>query len=211
MNGEEDDPLRVTVTRPTGWKAREQQLPHIRERYEAGNPLALFDGIVTCERAELPLPGWLVKGLKSHLVESMTGHRKWERGRPNTPLGRQITTLKLHLRKGTLLSVRAWQKDRIQMWPMLPRKGAQMFFQGDFDAYGDTLGDAFMISSMILNGTFAEGSEESMKKAHRAPWPDFYINAALGETRVAFGLMDSDEGRPLDIPKHILAKMRSSK
>ena len=97
------------------------------------------------------------------------------------------------------------------MWSMLPRKGAQMFFQGDFDAYGDALDDAFMISSMILNGTFAKGSEESMRKAHHAPWPDVYINAALGETLVAFGLLDNDEGLPLDTPKHILAKMRSSK
>ena len=95
------------------------------------------------------------------------------------------------------------------MWPMLSRKGAQMFFQGDFDAYGDTLDDALKISSMILTGTFAKGSEETMRKAHLAPWPNVNINAALGETRVAFGLMDSDEGRPLDIPKHILAKMRS--
>ena len=101
--------------------------------------------------------------------------------------------------------------DRIQMWPMLPRKGAQLFFQGDLDAYGNTLGDAFAISSMILCGTFAEGSEESMRKAYQAPWGDVYINCTFSETRVAFSLMDGDDDLPLTIPEHIAAKMRSSK
>ncbi len=183
MSGEEDESLRVTVIRPVGWAAWEKQLPHIRKRYKAGNPLALFDGIVACERAGLPLPPWLISGLKAHLVESMTGHRKGERGRPNTPLGRQMVTLKLHARQSTVFAVQKWQNDRIQMWPMLPRKGAELFFQGDLDAYGNTLGDAFAISSMILCGTFAEGSEESMRKAYQANGKSSVTDSFLTGTR----------------------------
>lgn len=109
MSGEEDDSLRVTVTRPVGWAAWEQQLPHIQKRYEAGNPLALFDGIVACGRAEIPLPPWLISGLKTHLVESMTGRNKGARGRSNTPLGRQREKLKLHVRQSTVFAVQKWQ------------------------------------------------------------------------------------------------------
>lgn len=187
----------VEVTRPAGWAAKEQQLEFARQRFEAGNPLALYDGLTLCRDGELPLPKWLSDGLAAFMQDAMQGKMKGERGRGNSFLGEVRKARISETRAHMVWAIRQVQKDRSK-WLGLPHPLIHLFLAGQVLDFGRTEEDAFRIASEALRGTFAQGADSTMCKAYRTmnaeddPYPTFL---AFFETEYAFGLrMDGEAG-----------------
>lgn len=162
----------VTVERPVTSGAWERQLPHIKRRLEAGNPLALYDGLVACRNGELPLPLWLMEAtmelVKSALSGGAVGYQRLsgKRGKGNSILGEAQKAFRTHARGHMVWSIRQVQKDR-EDWIGLPYPLRQLFCAGEIVDFGTTEDDAFRIAHVALRGTYAQGAESTMRKAYR--------------------------------------------
>jgi hypothetical protein len=184
------------------WRERcERQLGFLERSYKGGNVLALYDALIMCEQAQCAIPPWLAEALKDFVHGALTGAKTGKRGRSNNPIKRHRENLKIFARKHAIQNIRDWQKDP-KDWLGLPRRAVEAWFSGDLDAYAPTLENAFAIASIGLEGTFAEGSEETMRKAHFAVDPPFGLINQY-ETQVRFGLaLRDDSGLPRP-PEHI--------
>lgn len=193
---------KIEVKRPVNWRYREAQLEKCRDRFEAGNSLALHDAIILCEEAELPMPGWLAEALKVFLRLGFEGDIKGQRGKGNSILGETRKSRIAHARALSVKSIRKVQIDR-RNWPSLYLPIRQRFLAGEIDNFGCNEEDAFEIASLALRGTPARGAPSTMKKAYRQVtknW-DKYANFINGyETEIIFGLWVADETIGIDIP-----------
>jgi len=184
------DRCSLEITRPSNWPHHEDQLKFVEERFLAGNPLALYDGLILCRDGELPLPQWLTEGLAAFMLEAMKNGLKGERGKGNHFLGEirkaRITQIRAHM----VWAIRKVQKDR-KKWLGLPSPLKEMFFSGTILDFGKTEDDAFRVASEALRSTIARGAESTMKKAHRNAWRDEHSQMnffALYETEYVFDL-----------------------
>jgi len=180
--------------------------PIIRHRHNAGDPLAVHDGLVWCRRQGLLLPDWLADALSAAVAASLKGRPKGSKGRSNVTYGRYRERLKRFIRRRTIEDVRAWQErdpdDPLRFTLLRTRRAMRMVLAGDFSAYNGTVGDALAIASQILAGTFAGGSEEVMRKEWGRK-PVTGVTAAFAETAIAFDLMDPP-GDLLAVPQAAL-------
>jgi hypothetical protein len=152
---------------------------------EDGNPLALYDGLVNCERAGGPPPEWLLAELKQFVLAALTAASGDSRN-----LRSQRQRLAKKKRLHIMWEVRQWQKDKRDLGAF-PFEGLPKLLAGHFDNYGCSVGDAAEIAASILEDTFAEASSETIFDLWRKRKS---IAASLGneggfwETEVAFGL-----------------------
>jgi len=156
----------IEVKRPVDWRSREARLEKCRDRFEAGNALALHDAIILCEDAELPMPGWLAEALKILLRLGFDGDIKGQRGKGNSFLGETRKTRIAHARALSVKPIRKVQVDR-RNWRSLYLPIRPRFLAGEIDDFGCNEEDAFEIASLALRGTPGRGAPSTMKKAYR--------------------------------------------
>ncbi len=196
MTDDTDDSLRVTVTRPAGWKAREGQLEHVRRSYENGNILALYDGLCLCRDAELPLPKWLVESLQEFMRESLIKGLRGRRGKGNKPIGKQFKARRSHIRVGMVFAIREVQKDR-RNWGLLPEPILGKLLSGEITEFGSTVRDACEKAHEALRGTFAQAAADTIRDEYNSSKSDprdYLTYRVYHETAVAFDLSLPNEG-----------------
>ncbi len=202
MTDDTDDSLRVTVTRPAGWKAREGQLEHVRRNYENGNILALYDGLCLCRDAELPLPKWLVEGLQEFMRESLIKGLRGQKGKGNKPIGKQFKARRSHIRAAMVFAIREVQKDR-RNWLALSGPILEKFFSGEITEFGSTVLDACEKAHEALRGTFAQASVDTIIDEYnnsKSDPRDYWTHGVSFETAAAFDLNMPGEGGSFHVP-----------
>ena len=189
-----DEQRFVSFAGQMGLEAALSQLEHVRKRYEAGNPLALYDAVDLCERGNIALPEWVNQALKEFIFFALTEPKKGTRGRSNSPLGKVRETLKTFARQSAVWNVRNWQQDRESAMKggAMPWRAVLLWYEGQLDHYSNSIEDAIEIAKLGLEGTFAEGSYETIRKAYFKKLPDeSFINSfSLYPSMKAFGLVD---------------------
>jgi hypothetical protein len=181
----------VEVERPVDWEHSEARLEVCKDRFDAGNALALHDALLRCEAAELPIPQWLAEALKNVLRLSFDGDIKGQRGKGNSFLGKTRKGRIAYSRALAVKFIRGVQADR-RAWPSLYLPIRQRFLAAEIDDFGSTEEDAFDVASLALRGTIARGAPSTMRKAYRQVsqnWDDFskFVNGYETEIILDFG------------------------
>jgi hypothetical protein len=179
---------KLETERPENWGVWANQLIYIKNEFEGGNILALYDGIVMCRAAEIPLPGWLAEGLQSFMVAALTDGISGTPGRSNAPFARIKADIVKQIRAYTVWTIRGFQSDGSEMTHMRLSPSAMVaLFEGRFDGFGYNASDAFEMASIALRGSIAQGGAEGMKSAFQNTI-GVNPNAGFAETMTAFGL-----------------------
>lgn len=142
----------------------------LQDSFEAGNFLALFEGLRLCNEAQIPLPVWLKEELEKLVISQITGesYLKRGRGRSSDKFGKMLEAFKRHIRKDAVERVRRYQMMRpcLLAFFLLPPGLKKIYSGKSLPDLGDTVEDAIDYADLSLRGTFAQASRETIRKAY---------------------------------------------
>lgn len=145
----------------------------IQERLEDGSLLALHEIIDACEEAQIPLPVWAADELKRLVVAVITNVPIEHAGvgRSNSNVGKMREELKLKIRQDTVQKIRAYQalEPCLFAFLLLPTALKKLHEGKPLPDFGNTTADAIAHAAIALRGTFAQASEETIRKAYASP------------------------------------------
>lgn len=208
-----------------------EELFEVQERLESGSLLALHEVIDVCDAAQIQLPTWAISELKQLVISAVSG-LPIERagvGRANSNLGNMREEMKLFIRKETVSKIRAYQalEPCLFAFLLLPMPLKKIYEGKPLPDLGHTTVDAIKYAATALRGSFAQASEETIRKANATPrkegWTPWIFTRQ--PTLEAMGLVDTDDlvlpegvtvnkitnpGAQIllnDLPKHISTKV----
>lgn len=146
------------------------ELMEVQTRLEEGSILALHEGITICQEEQIPLPTWLESELKV-LIGAVARREKYgisKVGRANSAPARIRESIKVHLRKEAVRKVRRYQlmEPCLISFLFLPDGLKVKYSNQPYPDLGSTIEEAIRHAAVGLRGTFAQASEETVRKAY---------------------------------------------
>lgn len=182
--------------RSPNWEVWASQLNFASERYEAGNPLSLLDGLALCRRGNMPIPDWLFQGLMDFGRAALFGDLPRRRGRSGSQMA-YLRDVLIHQER----FVAVWSTyDLLRTIksgdPNAAEAARSMLGLEPDQEVKTTWISAYEIASDDLAGSFAQGNVEAMKRSYIkvAKWHKdgderaYFMSTALPETFAALGL-----------------------
>jgi hypothetical protein len=162
------------------------------DRYRAGNKLALLDALFSCQSSNLPLPNWLIEGLRDFIVQVIQGQPLGRQGRGKSPLAEARESVKRWKRYETFRLIRYAQKhpegDLLRVLA-IPSETAALINAGKLKGIGTTREDALEVTCLSLRGTFARCSLGTLSRSmHLFEDAENDVSMISHETQVALGL-----------------------
>jgi hypothetical protein len=128
-----------------------------------GNPMALYEVVMICNRLNTHIPDWAAEPIKIAIAGYYTGEKSGVIGQSNTPLGRYKETLKHHIRADIYKVAMAWIKDK-NKYRNLPTKCIQAWYDGELEFISAGSQGALQVACIGLDGIFAQCSIETLEK-----------------------------------------------
>ena len=167
-------------------------LVYAYDRYQAGNKLALLDALFLCQTSNLPLPDWLIEGLRDFIVQAVHGRPMGQQGRGKAPLAEAREAVKRWKRYETFRRIRyAQEQPKDDFWGVLaiPSETAALINAGKIKDIGTTRDDAMRVTCLSLRGTFAQCSFATLSRSmHLFESAENESSMISHETQVALGL-----------------------
>jgi len=189
-----------------------EQLEHLSQAYDDGNPLAAHEAINICQIHRLPTPSWVATALQKTFVDFYSGNVAGTtakvvgtKGKGNSVLGDYMKMAKVYVRSRAYYTVRRWHANPADYQDM-PRALILRWFQGKekWSAHY-VLDDALRHAHVSLNGTIFQARMSAIRKAKSQKLPESFSFGEL-QAEVCLGLRDERGifGAPdIDPPEHI--------
>ena len=145
-----------------------EELRLAKEKFEAGNLIALLDALHICRVDRLPVPDWVLSGMEGFMVETVTKGAPGKRGRCNNPLARARQTVRQQKQRAVIDGIRQAQKvspdAEILHFVMLSNEVKTYFQKHGPLPLGSNLQDAVRIAEKCLRGTEFQATFSTLER-----------------------------------------------
>ena len=169
----------------------------IQTKYEA-NPSALYlyEALGMCNESQIPLPIWLLEGLRGYLASTFSGEVRGSKGRANGVASRSREQWKVAARRQTVACIRKLQRLQhinygLIGMAVLSNPVKKYLTAHPAEKVGTTVQRAIELAEASLRGTFAQASAETIRKAwvsRRGTDDQNLFEGLKPETLEAFGM-----------------------